>query len=244
MRVPALLATFLALSGAPAAGQTMPATELMTAVFKDAYNPAKKQALVEMSRNGKRAHYNVQPKAAARLPSGTVVLVLSGVPVEGPDTAGGLLSVCFLSGKALLTCRENVAELDAFGESGNVNFISLGEDKPALAITHGEATEVLSVFALEDNQVHNLTRDGIRLSSGKLPGTCESSSSRCWSANGQWRLDRSASNGAYRAIEIEFSGKLTKGPRRGPVPKGAAARYEFVAGQYKLVKGSNIIPGA
>lgn len=253
MRASALLATLLALTGASAEGQTLPANELMTAVFKDAYDPAKQQAFVEMTHAGKRGHYLVQAKAAARLPNGTVVLVLSGARAndadspQKPHSAGGLLSVCFLSGKALLTCRENVAELGSFGEFGNVNFISLGENKPALAITYGGMwggyyTDVLSVFALEDNQVHNLSRDGIRLSSGNLPGGCESRSTRCWAVQGQWRLDRSSKAGDYRAIEIEFTGKFTKGPGKGKVPKGTIARYEVVSGQYKLVKGRNIVP--
>jgi hypothetical protein len=232
----------------------MPHNELMTAVFKGAYHPERKEAFVEMARDGKRGHYIVQAKAAARLPSGAVVLVLSGAPAldaaspQKSHASGGLLSVCFLSGKSLLTCRENVAELGSHGDFGDVHFISLGDNKPALAITHGGTwqgytVESLAVFALEDNQVHNLTREGIRLSSGNLEGGCLDSTSRCWQVQGQWRLDRSAPAGAYRALELEFSGKYTKGPRRGAVPKGSIARYEVVSGQYKLVKGSNIVPG-
>jgi hypothetical protein len=218
---------FLSLAGPAALGQSLPADELMTAVFKDAYHSARKEAYAPMARNGKRGHYIVKAKAAARMPNGTVVLVLSGVPArdagspEVSRASGGLLSVCFLSGKALLTCRENVAELGVNGEFGDVHFISLGEDKPALAITHGGAVEHLAVFALEDNHVHNLTRDGIRLSGGKVKGA--------------WRLDRTSQGDAYRPLEIEFTGTS---------PKGSVARYEVVKGQYKLVKGRNPIPAA
>ena len=246
MKASALLAIFLSLTGPAALGQSLPVNELMTAVFKDAYDPARKAAYVPMARDGKRGHYLVQAKGAARLPSGTVVLALSGVPAQAPDkpqvsqTAGGLLSVCFLSGKSLLTCRENVAELGSNGEFGDVHFISLGQDKPALAVIHGVASqgatvEHLAVFALEDNTVHNLTRTPIKLSSVNPQGG--------WSIQGQWRLDRSGDgSSAYRAIELGFTGQFAKGPRPGRGAKGATARYEVVAGQYTLVKGRNPVP--
>jgi hypothetical protein len=253
MRASALLAVFLCLFAPLAVSQTMPAHELMTAVFKEGYNPEKREAFAAMSRNGKRSTYLVQAKAAARLPSGTVVLVLSGVPATSIDSplrshaAGGLLSVCFMSGKALLNCSENVAELGSHGDFGEVHFISLGENRPALAITHGGTwqgytIEQLAVFSLEDDQVHNLTREGIRLSSGNLDGGCESRSARCWDVQGAWRIDRSAADDKYRALELEFTGRFTKGPNKGTIRKGSIARYEVVAGQYKLVKGRNLVP--
>ncbi|MES3025408.1 MAG: hypothetical protein V4857_27850 [Pseudomonadota bacterium] len=249
--------------------------QLMVALFGRQYRSASGDALAELADSDDRAlrsMYVITPVAHTTLPDGSTVLVANA---ELPDDQGkassshaspGLLNVFFLKHDGarwqVLKRHENIDTVGSSGQLGAVSFVALAYDKPGMAITYswmgqGYLLEGLALFDLSAPAITNLT-EGISLHSDN-EGACETTTKKCWSVDGKWRMVKAKTPGSYDDLVVEFSGHtavpspaaqtLTREQlealdniERVKTGVQATARYAFDGKAYQLAEGANIVP--
>lgn len=238
---------------------------LMKAVYGEGYREATRDALVELpdpDDAAKKANFVIRPVAHTVLPSGETVLV-ANAEMAGDDgvamtshASGGFLNV-FLMRQAggnweILKRHENVTSLGSHGSLGTVQWVQLAKDKPGLAVLsggtwQGYTIENLSLFDLTADSMRDLAAQ-IQVHSDSEGGCDPEGDSKCWSITGKWRFEPPQAGAQYDDLHVDFSGesstrvKAAKAQRLAKKVSGAA-RYAYDGKVYKLVDGTNPVPG-
>lgn len=257
-----------ATAGAPSAGDKAAAI-LMQAVYGDSYRTATGDALAALPNPDDRTapmNFVVSPVAHSVLPSGDTVLVANAEFAAEDGTAqsshanGGLLNVYLMRQEGgqwkVLKRHESVATLGSHGNLGTVQWVTLAEDKPGLAVLNGGTwqgytVENLALFDLTADSMKELTVQHIPIHSDSDGGCDPEGDAQCWSVTGKWRFEPARAAADYDDIVIDFSGQTSKGDPAGEgKPAGArvqnkvsgTARYAYDGKTYKLVEGANLVP--
>lgn len=240
---------------------------LMQAVYGDKYRPASGDALVELPRsaNGKeRAMFVVSPVAHTVLPGGDTVLV-ANAEIAGADgkaesghASPGSVNVYLLrqsEGRWQVAKRhENIAALGSHGKMGTVQWTTVADGKPGMAVSHGGTwqgytVETLALFDLSSDSMRDLA--GMSIHSDSDGGCNEEEYGDCWSVTGKWSLQPSKTGAPYHDLVIHFEGsRSTRAQEEDGQPKlpritnkiNASARYAYDGKNYQLVEGSNPVP--
>lgn len=251
---------------APAAA-SMPAkpdaargNELMQAIFENHYNPGTGQALVVVQEEGADAYCLMTLVASTELPDGRTVVITNGAPSDekGNDLAGhptpGMLNVYTMrrteTGWHVLERRENVTTLGSMGHFGDVQWVSLGPDKPGFIVSSGGVWQGYAIsFADIFDLGHGVRHLGSVKKASSSSGACSPEKDECWDIDSGIRL-LDAQADAYPDLQVDFKGKrfrVTENKNGDYVehPKGTiqqSARYRFDGKEYALVSGSNPVP--
>jgi hypothetical protein len=220
-----------------------------------------------------RSQYVVTPSAYTILPDGNAVLVANAEAAgpdgkaDSSHASRGLLNVFILKhndGKwHVLKRHENVAALGAYGNLGDVSWVELASETPGMAISYGDSGQghsigFFSLFDLGSESMEDLTK-GITVRSDN-DGACGPSTEKCWKVDHTYRMVRSIPAKRYDDLVIDFTGynavpkatgiKLTpeqldklEDVERVRIPISSKARYAYDGKVYRLVDGSNIVPG-
>lgn len=234
----------------------------MRAVFRDAYDPAKSQALVELQVDGGAQHHLMSLATSHALPDGRVALVVNGMPADehGERQTGrgsaGVLNVYLLqaagSGWTVAERRENLASMGSDGEIGSVEWVMLGADKPGFTVSSyytGQGQSITMVDIVELG--HGVRHIGTLDLSADNDGACSPESDMCANIEGKLRVADSASPDGYADLLINFSGKRYRisendNGETTEIPVETirqTARYGFDGKAYKLVAGANPVAG-
>ena len=247
---------------------------MMRAVFGKDYRDDSDDALADLPDPDKhidKLSYVVSAVSHKLLPDGRAILVANAETANTEGTAEsahaspGLLNVFFLAPKGqpgdgqwqVVKRLENIAGLGSSGQLGEVHWVTLGANKPALAISHGYTGQVytitqLALFEIGDGKVSALD-GGIDLYSDNM-GACGPDTDECWMVDGKWRFAAARDGGAYDDLLIDFKGasekikpgitvKPDEDPPRIATPLNGHARYGYDGKAYKLVEGKNPVPG-
>ena len=247
---------------------------MMRAVFGKEYRDDSDDALADLPDPDKhidKLSYVVSAVSHKVLPDGRAILVANAETANTEGTAesahasSGLLNVFFLAPKGqpgdgqwkVVKRLENIAALGSSGQLGEVHWVTLGANKPGLAIRHGYTGQgytitQLALFEIGDGKVTALD-GGIDLYSDNM-GACTPDMDECWLVDGSWRFAPARDGGAYDDLLIDFKGSSEKikpgatvkpdqDPPRIATPLNGHARYAFDGKGYKLVEGKNPVPG-
>ena len=247
---------------------------MMRAVFGKEYRDDSDDALADLPDPDKhidKLSYVVSAVSHRVLPDGRAILVANAETANTEGTAesahvsSGLLNVFFLAAKGqpadgqwqVVKRLENIAALGSSGQLGEVHWITLGANKPGLAIRHGYTGQgytitQLALFEIGDGKVTALD-GGIDLYSDNM-GACTPDMEECWLVDGKWRFAAARDGGAYDDLLIDFKGasekikpgvtvKPDQDPPRIATPLNGHARYGFDGKGYKLIEGKNTVPG-
>ena len=285
--VPAAAADTASTEHVPPPAATAPRTEamntprarereagMMRAVFGKDYRSDSDDALADLSdpdNHIDKLSYVVSAVSHRLLPDGRAILVANAETANTEGTAesahasSGLLNVFFLAPKGqpgdgqwkVEKRLENIAALGSSGQLGEVHWVTLGANKPGLAIRHGYTGQgytitQLALFEIGDGKVTALD-GGIDLYSDNM-GACTPDMDECWLVDGSWRFAPARDGGAYDDLLIDFKGSSEKikpgvtvkpdqDPPRIATPLNGHARYAFDGKGYKLVEGKNTVPG-
>ena len=247
---------------------------MMRAVFGKEYRDDSDDALADLPDPDKhidKLSYVVSAVSHKVLHDGRAILVANAETANTEGTAesahasSGLLNVFFLAPKGqpgdgqwkVVKRLENIAALGSSGQLGEVHWVTLGANKPGLAIRHGYTGQgytitQLALFEIGDGKVTALD-GGIDLYSDNM-GACTPDMDECWLVDGSWRFAPARDGGAYDDLLIDFKGSSEKikpgvavkpdqDPPRIVTPLNGHARYAFDGKGYKLVEGKNPVPG-
>ena len=247
---------------------------MMRAVFGKDYRGDSDDALADLSdpdNHIDKLSYVVSAVSHRLLPDGRAILVANAETANTEGTAesahasSGLLNVFFLAPKGppgdgqwkVEKRLENIAALGSSGQLGEVHWVTLGANKPGLAIRHGYTGQgytitQLALFEIGDGKVTALD-GGIDLYSDNM-GACTPEMDECWMVEGSWRFAPARAGGAYDDLLIDFKGasekikpgvtvKPDQNPPRVATSLNGHARYAFDGKGYKLVEGKNTVPG-
>lgn len=247
---------------------------MMRAVFGKDYRSDSDDALADLSdpdNHIDKLSYVVSAVSHRLLPDGRAILVANAETANTEGTAesahasSGLLNVFFLAPKGqpgdgqwkVEKRLENIAALGSSGQLGEVHWVTLGANKPGLAIRHGYTGQgytitQLALFEIGDGKVTALD-GGIDLYSDNM-GACTPEMDECWMVEGSWRFAPARAGGAYDDLLIDFKGasekikpgvtvKPDQDPPRVATSLNGHARYAFDGKGYKLVEGKNTVPG-
>ena len=247
---------------------------MMRAVFGKDYRDDSDDALADLPDPDKhidKLSYVVSAVSHKLLPDGRAILVANAETANTEGTAEsahaspGLLNVFFLAPKGqpgdgqwqVVKRLENIAGLGSSGQLGEVHWVTLGANKPGLAIRHGYTGQgytitQLALFEIGDGKVTALD-GGIDLYSDNM-GACGPDTDECWMVDGKWRFAQARDGGAYDDLLIDFKGasekikpgvtvKPDEDPPRIATPLNGHARYGYDGKAYKLVEGKNPVPG-
>lgn len=247
---------------------------MMRAVFGKDYRDDSEDALADLPDPDKhidKLSYVVSAVSHRMLPDGRAILVANAETANTEGTAesahasSGLLNVFFLAPKGqpgdgqwkVAKRLENIAALGSSGQLGEVHWVTLGANKPGLAIRHGYTGQgytitQLALFEIGEGKVTALD-GGIDLYSDNM-GACTPDMDECWMVDGSWRFAPARDGGAYDDLLIDFKGasekikpgvtvKPDQDPPRIATPLNGHARYAFDGKGYKLVEGKNTVPG-
>ena len=247
---------------------------MMRAVFGKDYRDDSDDALADLPDPDKhidKLSYVVSAVSHRVLPDGRAILVANAETANTEGTAEsahaspGLLNVFFLAPKGqpgegqwqVVKRLENIAALGSSGQLGEVHWVTLGANKPGLAIRHGYTGQgytitQLALFEIGDGKVTALD-GGIDLYSDNM-GACTPDMDECWLVGGSWRFAPARDGGAYDDLLIDFKGasekikpgvtvKPDQDPPRIATPLNGHARYAFDGKGYKLIEGKNTVPG-
>ena len=247
---------------------------MMRAVFGKDYRGDSDDALADLSdpdNHIDKLSYVVSAVSHRLLPDGRAILVANAETANTEGTAesahasSGLLNVFFLAPKGqpgdgqwkVEKRLENIAALGSSGQLGEVHWVTLGANKPGLAIRHGYTGQgytitQLALFEIGDGKVTALD-GGIDLYSDNM-GACTPEMDECWMVEGSWRFAPARAGGAYDDLLIDFKGasekikpgvtvKPDQDPPRVATSLNGHARYTFDGKGYKLVEGKNTVPG-
>ncbi|PMQ14721.1 hypothetical protein [Janthinobacterium sp. AD80] len=247
---------------------------MMRAVFGKDYRDDSDDALADLPDPDKhidKLSYVVSAVSHKLLPDGRAILVANAETANTEGTAEsahaspGLLNVFFLAPKGqpgdgqwqVVKRLENIAGLGSSGQLGEVHWVTLGANKPGLAIRHGYTGQgytitQLALFEIGDGKVTALD-GGIDLYSDNM-GACGPDTDECWMVDGKWRFAAARDGGAYDDLLIDFKGasekikpgvtvKPDEDPPRIATPLNGHARYGYDGKAYKLVEGKNPVPG-
>lgn len=247
---------------------------MMRAVFGKDYRGDSDDALADLSdpdNHIDKLSYVVSAVSHRLLPDGRAILVANAETANTEGTAesahasSGLLNVFFLAPKGqpgdgqwkVEKRLENIAALGSSGQLGEVHWVTLGANKPGLAIRHGYTGQgytitQLALFEIGDGKVTALD-GGIDLYSDNM-GACTPEMDECWMVEGSWRFAPARAGGAYDDLLIDFKGasekikpgvtvKPDQDPPRVATSLNGHARYAFDGKGYKLVEGKNTVPG-
>ena len=247
---------------------------MMRAVFGKDYRSDSDDALADLSdpdNHIDKLSYVVSAVSHRLLPDGRAILVANAETANTEGTAesahasSGLLNVFFLAPKGqpgdgqwkVEKRLENIAALGSSGQLGEVHWVTLGANKPGLAIRHGYTGQgytitQLALFEIGDGKVTALD-GGIDLYSDNM-GACTPEMDECWMVEGSWRFSPARAGGAYDDLLIDFKGasekikpgvtvKPDQDPPRVATSLNGHARYAFDGKGYKLVEGKNTVPG-
>ncbi len=228
--------------------------------------------LPDPDNDNKLARFIITPVAANVLDNGETVLIANAETADeaGGSTAAhassGLLNVYFLRQEnghwVTLRRHENIASLGSSGNIGQVSWVKLSASKPGFAVLHGGTWQgysitTLSLFELGASGVHDLTGDSIAVHSDN-EGGCGPQTDKCWNINGKWQFVPGKPGAPFDDLVIEFTGEEAIALRDGEEKEldgeeeevarqttqvRASALYAFDGKEYRLVKGSNIVPG-
>lgn len=241
---------------------------LMMAIFGASYRQASGTALATLPDVDKRSEtgaYVVTPVSSSLLPSGQMVLIANAEHADDKGGAivahasSGLLNVYLLAqqnGKWQLVKRhDNVAALGSFGLLGDVVWTQLAPGRPGFAVINGGTWQGASVggLSLFDPAAPSLHELGGAALYSNNDGACEPDSAKCWSVSGKWRLVPAAKAGKYDDLLIDFVGEESSDPsgdgddnhpaKRVTRKYAVQARYAYDGQTYRLVSGSNPVPG-
>lgn len=247
---------------------------MMRAVFGKDYRSDSDDALADLSdpdNHIDKLSYVVSAVSHRLLPDGRAILVANAETANTEGTAesahasSGLLNVFFLAPKGqpgdgqwkVEKRLENIAALGSSGQLGEVHWVTLGANKPGLAIRHGYTGQgytitQLALFEIGDGKVTALD-GGIDLYSDNM-GACTPEMDECWMVEGSWRFAPARAGGTYDDLLIDFKGasekikpgvtvKPDQDPPRVATSLNGHARYAFDGKGYKLVEGKNTVPG-
>ena len=196
----------------------------MRAIFREAYDPAKSQALVELQVDGDKQHHLMSLATSHALPDGRVALVVNGMPADehGQRQTGrgsaGVLNIYVLqaagSGWTVAERRESLASMGSDGEIGIVEWVMLGADKPGFTVSsyytgQGQSITMADIVELGHGVRHIGTLD----LSADNDGACSPESDMCANIEGKLRVADSASPSTSRVC----SGRITPSSHRRAV---------------------------
>lgn len=237
----------------------------MRAIFRDAYDPVRKQALVTLPIFDYPKPYLMSLTSAAALADGRFALIVVGTP--GPDDlvpdahdehevaraySADRLNVYIVrpqaDGWTVEGRHESLATMAKEPERRAVRWTSLGAGKPGFTITTDFVGAPLSGKVLEIFELANGARKLAELSqSSDNDNDCSIETEACWNIAGTPQFAGTASPDGYADLLIDFQGKRYRYSEDDdgmtivvPVATVAqSARYRFDGKAYELVAGSN-----
>ncbi|NYE63121.1 hypothetical protein FHW58_004349 [Duganella sp. 1224] len=236
-------------------------TELMRAIFGDAYKPADKKATATLVIEGSEMLHAMTPVASTQLADGRVVLIVNGAPAadDGSEIAShvssGILNVYLLrregDGWKVLQRHENLAELGSEGFIGSVKWVTLGPGKPGFIVSNGGVWQGYSISHAAIFELGSEVRGlGSFKEASSNEGGCGPTSGQCWDVAGEIRFAPEPQQSGYNDIIVSFTDKrftVTEDKNAdfvihpGTTTK-TSARYHFDGKAYVLASGANPVP--
>jgi len=262
---PASAASVATAPPVPVAHDGERAAAWMRAIFRDAYDPVRKQALVTLPIFDYPKPYLMSLTSAAALPDGRFALVVGGTP--GPDDSvpdaddehevaraysADRLNVYIVrpqaDGWTVEGRHESLATLAKDPERRAVRWTSLGPGKPGFTVTTDFIGAPLSGKVLEIFELANGARKLAELSQGSdNDNDCSIETEECWNIAGTPQFAATTSPDGYADLLIDFQGKRYRYSEDDdgmtivvPIATVAqSARYRFDGKAYELVAGGN-----
>lgn len=240
------------------------ADALMQALFGERYQAGRGSAVIEMADGeGHTGLYAVKPLALRHLDDGRTVLVANASESNeaGEDlsahASSGVLNVYLLKrdGAAwtVLGRHERVDELGSSGFIGSVSWVLVGPGRPGFIVSSGGTWQGSTLLG---GSVYDLS-EGVRSLGGFsehfdnggacLPGETDD----CFEVDGAARFVDAGQPGPYWDIQVDYTGKhytLTETADGKEVEHVKSTiremgRYRFDGKIYKMVAGSDPVPG-
>lgn len=236
---------------------------LMTAIFAEAYDPAKNRAHAAIQNNDHYGYALLTFVSAQALPGERIAVVVNGTPSdeEGNDltshAASGVLNLYVLrrNGGAweVLERHEGQGELGSMGYIGDVKWAELGPGRPGFVVMsggmwQGQSISHAEIHALDDG-VRHLGGFPLQSSNG---GACMPETGECWDVEGTIRVAKAAPAGRYPDLSVAYRDKrytVSEPKKAGEdfiehVTRDARTTvlYRFDGKAYAPVAGTNPVP--
>jgi len=241
------------------------ADELMQALFGDGYLAERGSAVIEMDDGeGHAGWYVVTARAVRALGDGRTVVVANAAESNeaGQDLSGhvspGVLNVYLLRREdaawTVLERHERVDELGSSGSIGSVAWAMVGPGRPGFIVSAGGTWQGSTILA---GNVYDLT-GGVHSLGGFSQhsdngGACVPETPECWEVDGIARFvaREGGQPGPYWDIQVDYTGKrytVTETPDGKEVEHLKSslkemARYRYDGQAYKMVAGTDPVPG-
>jgi len=246
-------------------GQKALADELMQALFGERYQAGRGSAVIEMDDGqGHTGLYAVTALAIHDLADGRTVMVANAAESNeaGEDlsahASSGVLNVYLLKrdGGAwtVLGRHERVDELGSSGSIGSVSWAMVGPGRPGFIVSSGGTWQGSTILG---SSVYDLG-DGVRSLGGFSEhsdngGACMPETEDCWEVDGVARFVAREGGlpGPYWDIQVDYTGRhytITETADGKEVEHlkshvKETGRYSFDGKIYKMVAGSDPVPG-
>lgn len=234
----------------------------MQAIFAQAYDAQKKQALAQIEVDGVSEYMLMTLASATELPDGRVAVVVNGMQADenGVDITGhaspGILNVYILlrDGDAWKVGerREALSSLGSMGQFGGVTWITLGPGKPGFIVSSGGMWQGYAISHADIFELGNGMRHlgGLEEASGNSGACVPGLESGCWEIEGKISIAASGSPDGYADLQVDFSGKrysVSEDPGGKEVEHltetiRQRAIYRFDGKAYVLASGANPVP--
>lgn len=232
----------------------------MTAIFGDAYDREKEQALAELEIDGVLSDLLLTLVSATELPDGRIAIVVNGAQADehGADISGhassGILNVYVLGREndawAVAERREGLAELGSMGNIGGITWITLGTGKPGFIVSSGGVWQGHWASGADIFELGNGVRNLGSLQEGSGNGGACSPDDECWEVDSEISVAAPAAPDGYADLLVDFKGKRYSYSEDKDGNKvehlketiGQRARYRFDGKAYVLSSGTNPVP--
>lgn len=236
----------------------------MQAIFAQAYDPQKEEALTELEIDGVREHLLMTLVSATELPDGRIAVVVNGAQADenGADISGhgspGILNVYLLlrdnGGWKVGERREGLSSLGSMGFIGGVTWVTLGPGKPGFIVASGGTWQGYSISHAEIFELGNGMRYlGSLQQASDNAGACAPETD-CWDIDSAIGFAAPAAPDGYADLLVDFKGKHytvseevsedQAGKEVEHLVQAVAQRavYRFDGKAYVLVSGANPVP--
>lgn len=236
----------------------------MRAIYGDAYDPARKQALSTLQVFDYPKPYLMTLRSAAALPGGRFAIVVSGAVAPDDSVAtgdehdvaraysAGRFSLYIVQahneGWTIVERHESVSGMEPNPALCSVEWFDLGAGKPGFAVSSTIQGEETALTVLEVFELANGVRQLAELKQGgNNDAECSIESEKCWSVEGIPRFDNHNGPHGYADLTLDFQGKRFRYSEDDDtgmtieIPLSTiqqATRYRFDGEYYELVSGT------
>lgn len=142
-----------------------------------------------------------------------------------------------------------ISETGNMGNAGELQFVTLGPQRPGFVISGGGTWQGytlgwLELFAIAPDGIHQLTPDsGIRTYSDNMGNCTDAKQAGCYSVSASWKLLPRQPQGDFFDLQLQFSGSETDTDGNTRAVNQRAV-YRLQRGEFRLWSGSNPAPEA